>query len=69
MTANGYGVSSKSRHYHALDSFVFEYLNLGGVKDNIKIEINYMLRCHLLELPRKSFRYIWEPSGISILCV
>ena len=44
MSANGYALSTKSKNYHALDSFVYEYINCGGVKDNIKIEINYMLR-------------------------
>lgn len=44
MAANGYTLSPKSKNYHALDSFVYEYVNCGGVKDNIKIEINYMLR-------------------------
>ena len=43
MNANGYMLSPKSKNYHALDSFVYEYVNCGGVKDNIKIEINYML--------------------------
>ena len=48
MMANGYVLSAKSKNYHALDSFVYEYVNCGGVKDNLKIEINYMLRCHVL---------------------
>ena len=37
MTANGYTLSPKSKNYHALDSYVYEYVNCGGVKDNIKI--------------------------------
>ena len=52
MTANGYTLSPKSKNYHALDSYVYEYVNCGGVKDNIKIEINYMLRCHVLPVTR-----------------
>ena len=40
MTAAGYRLSGKSKQHHALDSFVFEYLNAGGMKDNLKIEIN-----------------------------
>ena len=50
MIANGYQLSSKSKNYHALDSLVYDYVNSGGVKDNLKIEINYMLRCHILEV-------------------
>ena len=53
MNANGYTLSPKSKNYHALDSFVYEYVNCGGVKDNIKIEINYMLRCHVLPVARR----------------
>ena len=34
--------------YHSLYSYVYEYINSGGVKDNIKIEINYSLRSHIL---------------------
>lgn len=34
---------------HSLDSWVYEYTNAGGNKDNIKIEINYSLRAHVLE--------------------
>lgn len=39
MKASGYVLSGKSKNYHALDSFVYEYTNAGGVKDNLKIEI------------------------------
>ena len=53
MTANGYTLSPKSKNYHALDSFVYEYINAGEVKDNLKIEINYMLRCHVLPIEKR----------------
>lgn len=36
MKANGYVLSQKSKKFYALDSFVYEYTNLGGVKDNLK---------------------------------
>lgn len=32
-----------------LDSFVFNYNNYFGNKDNLKIEINYMNRTHIYE--------------------
>lgn len=54
MTASGYSLSPKSKQYHALDSFVFEYVNAGGMKDNLKIEINYMLRCHVFPVSRRA---------------
>lgn len=52
MSANGYDLSPKSKFPHALDSFVFTYTNCGGVKDNIKVEINYSLRTHILPVER-----------------
>jgi len=48
MAALGYELSSKSRFSHSLDSFFFTFANSAGIKDNIKIEINYSLRCHVL---------------------
>lgn len=69
MKANGYLLSPKSKQYHALDSFVYEYSNSGGMKDNIKVEINYMLRCHVLEIEQRYFESSWEPAGVSVLSV
>lgn len=69
MKANGYLLSPKSKQYHALDSFVYEYTNSGGMKDNIKVEINYMLRCHVLEIEQRHFQSSWEPVGVSVLSV
>ena len=55
MQSNGYTIHPSSKNTHALDSWVFSYLNAGGNKDNIKIEINYMMRAHILEpLTRKT---------------
>ncbi|OQB23521.1 MAG: hypothetical protein BWY11_01820 [Firmicutes bacterium ADurb.Bin182] len=47
MELSGYNLSPKSKKPHSLDSWVYEYVNLGGNKDNIKIEINYSLRAHV----------------------
>ena len=69
MAADGYTLSSKSKHYHALDSFVFEYQNAGGMRDNLKIEINYMLRCHVLEPRRRAVRLPWLKRELSVLSV
>lgn len=49
MQTQGYVLSPQSKSRHSLDSFVFSYVNLGGMRDNIKIEINYSLRSHLFE--------------------
>jgi predicted nucleotidyltransferase component of viral defense system len=69
MKANGYLLSPKSKQYHALDSFVYEYTNSGGIRDNIKVETNYMLRCHVLETEQRHFESSWESTGVSVLSV
>lgn len=69
MTAAGYTLSAKSKQYHALDSFVYEYTNAGGAKDNLKIEINYMLRCHVLPLDRRPVKLPWLKAKINVLTV
>ena len=53
MVSQGYTRSKKTKHHHSLESFVYDYLGASGNKDNIKIEINYSLRSHLLE-PREA---------------
>lgn len=57
MTSQNYILSDKSKYRHSLDSFVFVYKNLGGMNDNIKIEINYSLRSHIFELQRRKLTY------------
>lgn len=52
MFSQEYSLSDKSRNYHSLDSFVFNYLNSANMKDNIKIEINYSLRNHILPITK-----------------
>lgn len=69
MSANGYILSPKSKNYHALDSFVYEYANAGGVKDNLKIEINYMLRCHVLPVARRKVELPWNKDELTVLSV
>ena len=69
MVAGGYTLSEKSKHYHALDSFVYEYQNAGGGRDNLKIEINYMLRCHVLDVRRRPVKLPWLSHNLSVLSV
>jgi len=54
MAMSGYELSPKSKSYHSLDSYVFSYANTAGMKDNIKVEINYSLRSHILPLEQRS---------------
>ncbi|MDR1160031.1 MAG: nucleotidyl transferase AbiEii/AbiGii toxin family protein [Syntrophomonadaceae bacterium] len=68
MSGNGYVLNStKSRQYHTLDSFVYHYLNTGGVKDNIKIEINYSLRSHVLPLTRRAIETLGVFASATVL--
>ncbi len=48
MVSQGYTKSPKTKNPHSLDSWVYEYMCAGGNKDNIKLEINYSLRSHVL---------------------
>ncbi len=69
MSANDYVLSDKSKQHHALDSFIFEYQNAGGMKDNIKIEINYMIRCHILPVTRRKVNIPWLSEDLYVLSV
>lgn len=69
MAASGYTLSPKSKDYHALASLVYEYTNAGGMKDNLKIEINYMLRCHVLPVSRRTVNLPWNDEKRTVLSV
>ncbi len=69
IEANGYELSEKTKHHFALDSFVCSYYNAGGNKDNLKIEINYMNRCHILEPVLKKAYTPWRDDEIMVACV
>ena len=49
MEKEGYSLSHASRFSHSLDAFHYNYINAGGNKDMIKIELNYSLRAHIFE--------------------
>ena len=49
MESEGYQLSKGSRFSHSLDAFYYQYHNVGGNSDMIKIELNYSLRAHILE--------------------
>lgn len=69
MAGSGYQLGQRSKSYHALDSFVYEYQNTGGMKDNIKIELNYMLRCHVLPPVRRAVNLPWLEQELTVLSV
>lgn len=53
MQTNGYTLSPKTKNPFTLDSWIFEFINCGGNKDNIKIEINYSNRVHVLNIKER----------------
>jgi len=48
MAAEGYAKHRQSKRTHILDSYVCSFINAAGNSDNIKVEINYSLRAHVL---------------------
>jgi len=50
METTGYTLSPRSKDSHSLVSLIFDYTNTGTNKDNIKIEINYSMRHHVMKL-------------------
>lgn len=66
---HSYTISDISKEYHALDSDVYQYVNTGGAKDNIKVEINYSLRSHILPVTRRPVEIlgIFKPVAVLML--
>ena len=53
MWQEGYSLMQEPREHYALLSYVFSYINNAGNRDSIKVEINFMDRCHVLPLEHK----------------
>lgn len=66
MEANGYQLSPKSKTPHSLDSYVFSYVNAAGMKDNIKIEVNYSLRAHILPTEKRKINTLGFFDEVSV---
>ena len=67
MAAEGYELSIKSKSYHSLDSFVYTFTNSGGVRDNIKIEINYSMRCHVFPIAARAIETMNLFNDVNVL--
>ncbi len=51
LQTQGYTLNiEKGKNPHSLDSWVFWYINSAGNRDNIKVEINYSMRAHILPI-------------------
>ena len=62
MNSEGYILSHKTKNTHSLDSLIYNYINLSGNTDNIKIEINYSMRAHIF--PSRQMRMTARYFGI-----
>ena len=71
LNANDYKINmEKSKNVYALDSIVAEYVDIKGNIDNIKIEINYMNRVHILETKKlKIATDVFEDKHLIINCI
>lgn len=57
MLKEGYIVSSKSRGSAILASRTYAYINAYGNRDNIKVEINFIDRIHILPIVNRKINY------------
>ena len=68
MFSQGYTFNPASKNPMSLDSWAFDYINAGGNKDNIKIEINYSMRCHIYAPVMKACKAEFTPK-IRVKCL
>lgn len=71
LNTNNYKINmEKSKNVYALDSIVAEYVDIKGNTDNIKIEINYMNRVHILETKKiKVSQDVFKAKHLTIHCI
>lgn len=71
LNANNYKINiKKSKNVYALDSIVAEYEDIRGNIDNIKIEINYINRVHILETKQLNIDTdIFKDKQLKIHCI
>ena len=67
MWQEGYSLNAELRRHYALLSFSFAYINNAGNRDSIKVEINFMDRCHILPLEHKKIMGKGIIEGFEIL--
>ena len=65
----GYTLNKNSRFSFSVDSFVISYVPSGGGSDNIKVEINYSMRSHLLPLEVNKLNFHGIDQAFDVLTV
>ena len=66
MQKNGYTLSPHSKQPAALDSLVFAYNTYSNSTDTLKIEINYLLREHIMPTQMIEPRAFISKDGLSV---
>ena len=71
LKTNNYKINlEKSKNVYALDSIVAEYVDIKRNVDNIKIEINYINRVHILETKKiKVSTDVFKDKQLTIHCI
>jgi len=69
MKSQSYTRSPKSKSPLSLDSWVYEYTNAAGNKDNIKLEINYSLRAHVLPPEDRAITSEYFSNDFKVKCL
>ena len=64
MQSNGYTLHPSSKNTHALDSWVFSYLNAGGNKDNIRFP---QIRSALIPVLKKTEKFDFEEAKANVI--
>ena len=68
MEREGYTLSSKSKFVHSLDSYKYLYNTVSNSKDQIKLDINYSNRIHLLPtIEKRTTEMLKEQVSIRII--
>ena len=68
MTASGYSIDTgRGKNAHSLGSWAFSYLNAGGNRDNIKVEINYSMRAHILSPVERTVRFPFMEQDLHVI--
>ncbi len=66
MFTQGYALSPNTKNPHSLDSWIFYFQNSGGNRDNLKVEINYSMRNHLLPLIKRRVKIDFMQSDYDV---
>lgn len=69
MVSHGYSKNPKTKNPHSLDSWIYDYTGASGNKDNIKIEVNYSLRSHVLDAEERPIITEYLSSKYKVKCL